>query len=655
MRFFLLLCFLVFALYAHNNISKTDPFKNIRYFKLHNGLQVYLLADPKAEKTSIRAIVNVGFNNETDKNYGISHLVEHLIFRDQRIPHHDYLDYLEDEGAIDVNGYTRRYETEFTATIPAAKSYRTIQLFSQMLFDKNITKEDLDIERKALQTEIGEAHWYGLPLYALAYFFISAMPPQEDFFSEEFRLPKDKQLPTRFYAQYNNKYFTMDQVITRYKEYYYPANMKLFVTGNFNPDKMRITIEKYFGMITRTGTKKILKPHYEPKLNNRPYKRFYEGTPKNYAQIGAKYVLDDYKKYLILDVYTEALAQRLQRLLRNQNGKTYTVYENGFADKSAGVALIQFDGLRDNLLYNIQIAEKMIEADRIKMNPTLIETALKQYENRYYANIEHDVYSLMELVDLADYLRMEHNISDRTSYSIFKSITTQSFQSTITEIFQPQNSYKIVGLQYYFFPMDTLLLSLVGLMLFILFYIFFARWQQRRKGITYSHRDIIFQRRLSSPFTSFVVFLLTALIAIISYEWIKYLLLKLLFDDPEWMMTITPPYSYLITLLDSMGYFIWFFVLYYYLWHYSARLTVLKSKIVLFGNKTMAIEKNNIEKLNIVTPKDREKGVKTYGFSWRFWKPLVTLVCKNGKRCYLRTSNAQHLKEDLEKWLNSKE
>ncbi len=69
-----------------------DPSKNVNYFKLDNGMQVYLLADPKAEKTRIRLTVGVGYDNETESNYGISHLVEHLVFRDRRVPHHDYLD-----------------------------------------------------------------------------------------------------------------------------------------------------------------------------------------------------------------------------------------------------------------------------------------------------------------------------------------------------------------------------------------------------------------------------------------------------------------------------------------------------------------------------------------------------------------------------------
>ncbi len=92
MKIIWLMLSLVFMLYAKDNVENIDPSKNVNYFKLDNGMQVYLLADPKAEKTRIRLTVGVGYDNETESNYGISHLVEHLVFRDRRVPHHDYLD-----------------------------------------------------------------------------------------------------------------------------------------------------------------------------------------------------------------------------------------------------------------------------------------------------------------------------------------------------------------------------------------------------------------------------------------------------------------------------------------------------------------------------------------------------------------------------------
>jgi len=115
--------FLIYSFVFSYASSSGDPYKNIKYYKLENGLQVYLLSDNKAVNTHISAKFRVGFDIENNSTYGLSHMVEHMVFRDQRVPHHDYLDYIKEEGGTYINGYTTRYETEYLTTIDSNKSY----------------------------------------------------------------------------------------------------------------------------------------------------------------------------------------------------------------------------------------------------------------------------------------------------------------------------------------------------------------------------------------------------------------------------------------------------------------------------------------------------------------------------------------------------
>ncbi len=92
MRLFLVIMLL--SVFSFAKVDIADPYKKIDYFELENGMKVYLLSDNKAVNTQISVEVNVGYDVEDAKNYGLSHLVEHIIFRDQRVPYHDYLDYI---------------------------------------------------------------------------------------------------------------------------------------------------------------------------------------------------------------------------------------------------------------------------------------------------------------------------------------------------------------------------------------------------------------------------------------------------------------------------------------------------------------------------------------------------------------------------------
>ena len=81
MRILTFLMGLLFILHADVH-QYDDPYADVTYFQLENGLEVYLLSDEKAEKTKITIKVKVGSAVENAQSLGLSHLVEHVVFRD---------------------------------------------------------------------------------------------------------------------------------------------------------------------------------------------------------------------------------------------------------------------------------------------------------------------------------------------------------------------------------------------------------------------------------------------------------------------------------------------------------------------------------------------------------------------------------------------
>ena len=639
-------------LHANEAIINNDPYKNIHYFTLNNGMQVYLLNDDKTENTQIKLTVNLGYAIEDDDNYGLAHLVEHMVFRDQRIPYHDYLDYIKEEGATYVNGYTRRYETGYLATIKNEKAYWVVETFAQMLFDKNVTSQDLQIEKGALQTEIGESHWYYKPMWAMKTFFEKITAPSENFYLDVFQVPKEKDLPPRYFAQENNTKFTLNEVMQRYNDYYYPANMKLFVVGNFDIDKMEQIIKNTYGKVEKKGTLSVKEPKLKAIRPNKPYERFFEGTDGSMAYLGTLYLLDDYRTYLILNAYTENLSQRLQQKMRNQYGKTYSVNNYMFSYKNAGVAAITFDALHNEFDNNMKMVKEMMKADLQHLDDKTIHKALKSYEEQYFNATEHDNDTLMELLQTDKYLREDHNITKQSAYDIFKTITPEVFKDTIKKTFTLQNNYSVIHRDYYFFSLEMLTLSLLTFGLFIFFYIRLYKFELKKLHLFYTHRDVLLTRRVSSRFTGFVLFVITFIISNILWSWIKYLTFKLIMGDPFYLFTIDVPYSYIVTILDPLLFMVLFFFIYRTLWRYYARIDVIDRGIVAIGNHVTFIPKEKIVSFE-VTPWEWRYRKKTIGTALRFWKPLLKVSMQEDKVYYLRAAEASHLKEDLEKVLFS--
>jgi len=393
--------YIIFTLFLSLHVMASeivDPYKDIEYFRLQNGMQVYLLSDEQSVNTQIELSVNVGHAVETKENAGISHLVEHLLFRDQRIPHKDYLDYIKEEGATYVNGYTRELTTGYLATIDSNKSYWIAETFAMMIFDKEINEEDLEIEKGALQTEIGEFKTHLTPLYYIGLFFQSLgnlMPDEYNIYIDDFSMQEEEDTPDRYFSKKNNQNFLFDEVLAHYNSYYYPSNMVLKIAGNFDISKMKSVLENSFATVDKKGNKRTYELKYDATLSAKPFKEFTSGSStKSGASLGAKYIIDDYKKYIILSAYSSHLSDKMQQLLRNDLGQTYSVSTYSSSYRNGAMVGVSFTSLHDEFDNNLERIQKQIELDTKGLDTKDIELALKEYALSY-SSIEHDSASLL--------------------------------------------------------------------------------------------------------------------------------------------------------------------------------------------------------------------------------------------------------------------
>lgn len=648
--------FTLFFLFTSNLFAEvvTDPYKNIKYLELNNGLKVYMLSDSKSVNTQIELRVDVGVSVETKENAGITHLLEHIIFRDQRVPYNDYLDYLEEEGATFVNGYTKRHTTEYYATISSDKSYFLAKTFAQMIFDKNVTSEDLEIEKKALQVEVGEMQWYHKIGYYISTFFKSIstlFPDRPNIFVDSFGLEKYNENINSYISNNNNSKFTLDEVMKHYRDYYYPKNMTLKIVGNFDEVKMQKLIKDEYGIISRSGDKHSQELAYNAKLKDEKYNYFSTGeNSKNLAYIGTRYIIDDYKQYLTLSAYTDYLSSKMQKLLRNKLGQTYSVspYESSF--RNAGLFGISFESLHDDFDENLALIQEQISADINKMDKDAIEEALVQ-SRLYYSSLEHDSETLMDLIGTQEYIQKYQNIYDKTPYEIFNSITHESFQAEISKSFVDKYRYLYVYRDYYLFPFDLLVLSLLMIVSFIVYFRKVSKLKLRKNGILYTNRDVRLTRKLTGKFISVVVFLI--IIVIVSYvdAWIQDYLFTLLFDNASYMYTFSQPMQYLYHILDFIFLFAIYILLLSTIWNrFFTKIELTDEHLYIVGLSIMAISKDEIVEVKKVSW-SISKFCKIAGVSLLFFKPLVMVKYESDKIIYLRAKKADELVEDLNKWI----
>jgi len=646
-KLLIILVSLLSLLYA-DTTSFQDPYKKIDYFVLENGMQVYLLSNKKATNTNISMKVNVGWDIEDKDNYGLSHLVEHMVFRDKRIPHRDYLDYLKDKGASYVNGFTSRYDTKFVTKIDSNKSYWVAETFAKMFFDKDVDAEDIEIEKGAVQVEIGEKVWYdymGSKLVNIKVLF----PPKKSIYESQFGVKKEKDLPSSYVEKVNNKHFTFQEVMAHYKKYYYPSNMILKITGNFNQETMKQLVIAKYGKIHIEGTDRTHKPPRDATLSHKPYIYYREGLGKNYGYVGVQYVFDDCQKHIILNAFMTYVAQKIQQDLRNRDGKSYTVSSSSRQSRGAGIVSVSFDGLHDNFDKNIALVKKTIQHYVKDINNTMIEDALEEYKKRY-TSIEFDSDSLNMLVNKAEHMRSDHKIVDKTHYEFFKSITPEKFKQVIASVFVPENNYVTIYRDYYVFPSDYALINIFILFVIIVLYLRFSHLIFRKRGIDYKKREILFFERVANRFAGFIVFVFIVLLSGIIYAWAEYFVMTYIMGDINYAYTLDIPYGLGIEMLDNILSTILMFAILRWGVTYHSRLDVTKDKIYILGSKPFIIDRDDIVNIEVV-PWHINKFFHIVGFAFFFWRPLLKITTKTDTY-NIRSSHAHAVKDNLTlRWL----
>lgn len=637
------------VLYSNQSI---DPHKYIQYYTLNNGLKVYLLNDEKSENTSIKVIVGVGSEIENKENAGIIHLVEHLVFRDKRIPHRDYYDYIMDEGAEYINGSTGNQTTEYNATINSKKSYWLVETFAQMLFDKKIDNTDINIEKNALQTEIGESNFISyieLLIKKLQFLF----PKRYDFYENNFNLKNEKDKIDKYYEQINNQKFTLNDVLKYYNNYYYPSNITISIVGNFKIDKMKKIIALNFEKFDKKGSLSTYIYKKEAKLNNKPFIKINLGEKnKNYAFIGVKYIDKGYKEFIIINSYINFLEKKIQRHLRNYQGETYSVKDFYYNKKDSVIFGISFDSLHDKFDKNIEFVKNSIFNNKF-INDNEIKNALDDYK-LLLTNNEHDSESLQNLInDLESIHHIDKNYN-QTPYEIFNTITNKEYKETINNTFNKKNMYINIYKDYYFFPFDRTILRVIYFIIFIIIYFKFSQFLLKSKGISYTQRDILFSRYVGNRLLSFIVFFICFIIASIIQDWMTYFLTKFAIGNENYFNTLDGFSVYIYDFISTIIYiFIFLVVLSILFKRFISKIDVLENNINLLGSRFISINKNEISEI-----KEAKWNInnffKTYGYSILFYKKLILIKTIKNETFYIRVNNPHHLIEDLNIWYSKK-
>ncbi len=125
---------------------------DIQTFRLENGLTVLVKEDSRFPLVSVRLFVKAGSAWEKPEEAGMSHLLEHMVFKGSKTSGAGVDKRVENAGGS-MNAYTSYDMTTYLTDLPAAKWKDAMTAVRDLAFDPLLRQEDLDAEREVVIAE----------------------------------------------------------------------------------------------------------------------------------------------------------------------------------------------------------------------------------------------------------------------------------------------------------------------------------------------------------------------------------------------------------------------------------------------------------------------------------------------------------------------
>ncbi len=235
----------VILLFLSSCKKTTEDKLSISYEKyvMPNGLQVILHTDHSDPMISYAIMYHVGSSREVPGKTGFAHLFEHLLFGgSENVPAGTFDKIIEGMGGNN-NGFTSRDVTTYFEMFPKNALEKILWLESDRMgfFINSITQRKLAIQQNVVQNEKRQSEDnspYGFTDYVISKNLYPASHPYN----------------WEVIGEMNDlKNASLDDVKSYYDHFYGPNNATLVLAGDFNPDSVKMLINKYFGEIKSHG------------------------------------------------------------------------------------------------------------------------------------------------------------------------------------------------------------------------------------------------------------------------------------------------------------------------------------------------------------------------------------------------------------------
>ncbi len=400
--------------------------------KLQNGISVALEEISYVRSISFGIWIKNGSRNERDEENGVSHFIEHMMFKGTENRTARQIAEAMDALGGQINAYTTKEYTCYHTRVLDEHFNRALEVMSDMLLRSLFAQKDVEKERNVIMEEIN--------MYEDA--------PEElvhDALQDSIWRGTSLGRPILGTVETLSG-FTAESIRSYYERNYQPENMVLSIAGNFKTDEAMEALNKALG----SWQAKQPFDQYNTKAD---YQIAHVSRQKDVEQVHTcvafpGFARDHPLKYALgvfNTIFGGGMSSRLFQKIREEHGLTYSIYSYTTAFSDTGLFSI-CGGMNPNQLERVYelIETEISHVKKTGLSQKLIDVTKEQLISNFIIGTES---TLNRMTSSGASLLLRGVVQDSEEViAKLSRVTTENILQVTNEIFDMERvSWSAVG------------------------------------------------------------------------------------------------------------------------------------------------------------------------------------------------------------------
>lgn len=374
----IILNFLLVVTMSIASVQAAELAPHLHKTTLDNGLTVLVKEMPGTRVATVQVWVKAGSVYENEDEAGITHFIEHMIFKgtETRGPG-------ELAGAIEgvggrINAYTSYEFTVYHATLSAAHWGMAFELLAEAVMHSVFDQVELEREIKVVLEEV--AMRYDRPNIMLFHELMATA-----YTSHPYRFPVIGNKES-----INN--FSRDKILAYIKKHYYPENMAVVVAGDVKGSEVAAKVKDVMGSMV-AGVEKAPSLPAEPPQEEARFFTMKADIMQPQMVIALPISQFDNPDTPVLDVLAQIVGHgetsRLYRSLRDEKQLVYGISASAFTPTDPGMFEISAILEGDKMLPAFEAAlTELFKLKYFSVTTEELQRAKRSLESDFVFNLE---------------------------------------------------------------------------------------------------------------------------------------------------------------------------------------------------------------------------------------------------------------------------